>query len=284
MSLNTAKLEKLKDIGNGAQQARCPACWEAGQDKSGNHLRIYPDGKFGCALHPGDHAHRQRIFALAGTDTPVVRRKLAPAVPAEPVPASLDAARLLGRWQADTTRQRVDHLARLLSVLPMSLVALRAAWTHRHGAWAFPMSDGQGNIVGLRLRSEIGHKWAVTGSRSGIFVPQLQPHDVALICEGITDTAAALSLGFFALGRPSCSSGLPEIKTTCLRLGIRRAIMVADHDPAGLVNLHADAARLGLPVKTFVPPSKDLRQLIELGATHATMDAMLNNLKWTTTT
>lgn len=66
MSLDIHKLEKLRELGNGALQARCPACAEAGQDRTGEHLRIYPDGKFGCCVHPKDGEHRRRIFALAG--------------------------------------------------------------------------------------------------------------------------------------------------------------------------------------------------------------------------
>ena len=27
----------------------------------------FPDGRFGCAAHPGDHDHRKMIFKLAGT-------------------------------------------------------------------------------------------------------------------------------------------------------------------------------------------------------------------------
>jgi len=66
MSLDLTKLEKLVELADGAKRARCPACAESGQDRKGEHLRIYPDGKFGCCVHAGDREHRQRIFALAG--------------------------------------------------------------------------------------------------------------------------------------------------------------------------------------------------------------------------
>jgi 5S rRNA maturation endonuclease (ribonuclease M5) len=42
----------------------CPACREAGSDKSGNHLEIFPSGKFCCAVHPRDKAHNRRIIEL----------------------------------------------------------------------------------------------------------------------------------------------------------------------------------------------------------------------------
>src|ERR1041384_347553 len=69
MSLNLAKLEKVVELAGGAKRARCPACAEGGNDKAGEHLRIYPDGKFGCCVFPGDREHRKRIFALAGDRT-----------------------------------------------------------------------------------------------------------------------------------------------------------------------------------------------------------------------
>lgn len=66
MSLDVAKLEKVRELGGGGLQARCPACAEGGHDRSGEHLRIYPDGRFGCCVHPKDGEHRKRIFALVG--------------------------------------------------------------------------------------------------------------------------------------------------------------------------------------------------------------------------
>ncbi len=72
MSLDRNKLEKVRELGSGAVEARCPACAEAGQDRKGEHLRIQPDGKFGCCVFPQDRLHRKRIFALAGDSQPQV--------------------------------------------------------------------------------------------------------------------------------------------------------------------------------------------------------------------
>ena len=46
-----------------------------------------------------------------------------------------------------------------------------------HGAWAFPMLDGMGKCVGIRLREYGGSgKWSVGGSRDGLFYdPELKP-------------------------------------------------------------------------------------------------------------
>ncbi len=69
MGLNLQLLEKARLLGDGIVQARCPACAEGGGDRAGEHLRVFPDGRFGCCVHPKDREHRKRIFELAGEKT-----------------------------------------------------------------------------------------------------------------------------------------------------------------------------------------------------------------------
>ena len=61
------KLEKVKHRGNGII-ARCPACALTGADKSGNHLKIWPDGRFACVVNLGAAGaeHRKEIWRLVG--------------------------------------------------------------------------------------------------------------------------------------------------------------------------------------------------------------------------
>ena len=66
MSFDVSKLVNIRELDGNILQARCPACAEGGNDRSGDHLRIYPDGRFGCCVHPKDANHRKRIWALAG--------------------------------------------------------------------------------------------------------------------------------------------------------------------------------------------------------------------------
>ncbi|MDB6110471.1 MAG: hypothetical protein JWR69_2221 [Pedosphaera sp.] len=93
MSLKLERLEKVRELRGGGIQARCPACAEGGQDRKGEHLRVYPDGRFGCCVHAKDQAHRRRIFALAGDNTPkpfTVRVGMAKTV--KTVPKSIKAS------------------------------------------------------------------------------------------------------------------------------------------------------------------------------------------------
>ena len=94
MSLDVRRLEKARELAGGIVQARCPACAESGGDRAGQHLRVYPDGRFGCCVHPNDREHRKRIFALAGDKatrsfTVKVTGGKAAATPAKSVVSSL---------------------------------------------------------------------------------------------------------------------------------------------------------------------------------------------------
>ena len=85
MSLDVSKLRNVHELAGDIVQAGCPACAEGGHDRAGNHLRIYPDGRFGCCVHPKDGEHRKRIFALVGVRKPgtfTLRVKTPPAMTA----------------------------------------------------------------------------------------------------------------------------------------------------------------------------------------------------------
>jgi len=66
MPLDLARLQKVKPTSDGGAIARCPACAQADGDSHGQHLRVFPDGAFACAAHPGDRDHRRLVWQLAG--------------------------------------------------------------------------------------------------------------------------------------------------------------------------------------------------------------------------
>jgi len=65
MNLDITKLENVQEQPDKII-ARCPACAEEGHDRKGNHLGIFPSGKYGCAIYPGDTEHRKQIMRIAG--------------------------------------------------------------------------------------------------------------------------------------------------------------------------------------------------------------------------
>ena len=92
------------------------------------------------------------------------------------------------------------------------------------------MRTGGGEIIGIRLRNGGGRKWAVNGSRSGIFIPQgLKLDSTLYVCEGPTDTAAILDMGYDAIGRPDCTGGAGMVADFC-RGKMLEVIIITDND------------------------------------------------------
>jgi hypothetical protein len=101
-----------------------------------------------------------------------------------------------------------------------------------------------------------------------LFIPRdLTGRGRLLVCEGPTDTAAALTLGFDAIGRPSCEG---SVETLAAWLGRRRydeTVILADNDEPGLRGALKLAAALPCAHRIAVPPCKDIREWLRQGTT-----------------
>jgi len=187
---------------------------------------------------------------------------------------------LMERWQLDTLPMAVTKFAEELGVHHTALYALGCAWSRLHMAWAFPMVDGNRNIIGIRLRNHEGRKWAVKGSQQGLFVPSSKPDSMAFVCEGPTDAAAALSLGFYAVGRPSCLGGTEHLKTLFRSRHVQRAVLLADNDEPGIRGAERLAVEIGLPCALLILPAKDVRAFVQAGGTRLMVEAILHDTIW----
>lgn len=205
---------------------------------------------------------------------------------------NIDCAKLLEEWAGrEIPTHGVKKYAEMLGVSHQSLLVLGCQPAPYWGTFAFPMRDGNNHIVGIRLRNEEGRKWAQTGSHQGLFIPQMEYTGYLYIVEGPTDTAAAVTMGVFAIGRPSCMGGVFDLIATIKRLHIRRAVVVADTDqdkqrPDGTTfNPGVDGAerlaeQLGIPNCTLLLPSKDMRDFLKQGGTQETLNYLTNQCIW----
>lgn len=211
-------------------------------------------------------------------------------------PRQIDADMMMRHWRSSTNTETVVEISAELGVSPLSLAQLGSAWSDTHDALAFPMKDGDGDTIGIRLRKKNGFKWAVSGSRTGIFVTgqdvdQIEDK-IAYLPEGPTDTAALMSLGLFTIGRPTCLAGAEQIMATMERFGVYRAVIVADNDEMKRLGNHEgrpgiEAAlrlkkQLGVKSCIWIPPSplKDAREFVRKGGTRQMIEADINNKVW----
>jgi len=205
--------------------------------------------------------------------------------PRATAPRTTDWIALLRRFERDTRTAEVERLAASLGVSPSSLSRLGVAWAAPHRAWAFPMCDDKHEAIGIRLRAESGRKWAVSGSRNGIFWPDgLAGTGPLLVAEGPTDVAALLDLGYDAIGRPSCAGAIETVIEVVRVLNRCEVVIVADTDGPGIDGADRLAQALteaGRRPKVIRPlQGKDARAWLQAGATRAVVDAVIANARY----
>jgi len=183
-------------------------------------------------------------------------------------------------WQTQTDPAAMALFGQELGLSVAALKATGAAWATLYASWAFPMCDGYGNILGIRLRANDGRKFAVRGSKQGIFIANVPPQPTLFVCEGPTDTAAAVELGLFAVGRPNCCCGGPEIRIYARRHRCQRVVVVSDNDKPGLDGARKVGTEIQLPFAVYLPPAKDLREFVRLGGTRNMIENSLKDIVW----
>jgi len=189
-----------------------------------------------------------------------------------------ELAALADRWRLPRESARLAALAEHLGVRAESLARLATGWSEDRRAWSFPMKDAAGQVVGIRLRLGNGKKLSIKGGHEGLFLPDgLQPGGRLLFCEGPTDAAALLDLGFPAVGRPSCTGGVKHGIELVRRLKSAALVVMGDADEpgrrgaerlAGLLRLYCREVKAVIPP----PPHKDIRDWKRAGATAADVE------------
>jgi hypothetical protein len=162
------------------------------------------------------------------------------------------------RYRTAMTKGLLRRTAEELGVTEKSLNDLEICRDIGCDGWkgsgdaCFPMRDSSRKVIGMRIRYpdawiKSGRKryGCVRGSSNGLFIPasfdveSLADVDragfgyskVLLLPEGPTDVAAARSLGFMAIGRPSCNGGAMMLCALIRNLPCAiESIIVADRD------------------------------------------------------
>jgi len=234
------------------------------------------------------------ITAALGIDTskplPAPVPQIRKAIEDKPI----DAQAMWQRWFERTDHDQLDSFGVSLGVDTDCLKAIGCAWS-TFGAWAFPMREPNGKVIGIRLRNDKGDKWAVKGSKSGLFIPSdysYIPDRVLYLVEGPTDLAAAMTIGLRAFGRAACLGQEDLILAYIAKLRVDRLVIVTDNDDEklrvesgrkepGLRGAEKLQAMLPILSCIWVPPTKDIREFVNLGGRYNTMQAILKDLVWT---
>lgn len=251
----------------------CPRC-----DKPDGCV-ISKDGKAAICIRVSDGAVKE--IANSGWLHMLNGQTIAPLGQPPAKPPKINAAMLARQFRRALNTQMLKALADNLGVSAYALDLLQVGWCIKSQAFSFPMTNACKQIIGIRLRNWRGEKWAVPGSKNGLFVPLVPLGDPVYVVEGPTDAAAAITLGLSAIGRPSCSAGGQMI---CLLLRGRehkRVVILSDRDKpdehgrrAGQEGALQLARQLGGSVSIVLAPAKDLRTWVKAGATRKEVEAL----------
>jgi hypothetical protein len=200
----------------------------------------------------------------------------------EAKPNGIDFDRLAVDFRAAVRPEALKRLGHNLGLSVASLQRLGIGWSVQHQAWAFPMTDRNGKIRGIRLRLDNGRKLSVKGGKEGLFIPKsLKTGGRLFVTEGPTDTAALLDLGFEAVGRPSCLGGLYLLVEAMVKWRPAELVVMADGDGPGQrgAEVLARHAVAYVPsVRVIQPPAgvKDARAWKAAGATGADVKKVID--------
>lgn len=210
-----------------------------------------------------------------------------PIIPIKPltkpkqIQSTIDCARLWKKWNDLTPINKLKSFASDLGVEPLALYSIGCSWASQYNAFAFPMMNSSKDIIGIRLRNDKGEKWAVKGSKAGLFLPTFDSKEIVYIVEGPTDLASMLSMGLFAIARPSCLGCEDHVSSLISKRRIKQAVIVSDNDAPGMRGARKLQDSLKISSALFIPPCKDIREFLNLGGDAQTLQSMIKNLVWT---
>jgi hypothetical protein len=184
---------------------------------------------------------------------------------------------------------KIAETGERLNLATESLMRFGVGWSFREDCSTWPMCNAKGQIVGITRRFGNGKKKVMSGHKAGIYMPADLPEDMSnpslplLVCEGGSDAVTGLDLGFWSVGRFSCTHGAKLLVNFVRHRCPSLVVIVKDADGPGHRGAESLASTL-LPylvsLKVITPPApyKDLRAWRLAGGGAAELETMIRSM------
>jgi SAM-dependent methyltransferase len=194
-----------------------------------------------------------------------------------PAEALADYSAMAARFAAAGEKiGAADRLAADLGVLAAPLRRFGCGWSFADQCWTFPLfTPDLCRVAGIVRRYRDGGKFLFSGHKAGLYAPADLPSDLSahtlLICEGASDGAAGLDMGYWSVGRFNCQHGAALLVRLIRDRRPARVVVVADtgndHECRGAESLASTLSAYHRDVRLIAPLAKDLRAWRLVGAT-----------------
>jgi len=214
----------------------CPVC---GHD---SWCTVSPDGnavrckrKESDNPSPGDDGEAWIHYIGGDSKTHQAHFRGPPPPPRSESANDTDWGAIASRFASAITDEQIAALATHLHVDPIAVREIGIGYDGATGAYSMPMYDAKGAVCGGQRRwintsGGPDRKLAMDGCKLGVF-RRRQPDDgLLLVCEGASDTLAALSLGYDAIG---AASGGTCADIVAAYASEREVLIVADANDVG---------------------------------------------------
>ena len=216
----------------------------------------------------------------------------------DPQQEPINWLQMWSQFRRNVQADKLAALCRAWGCTPEATKWLGVGWNGAKNAWIFPERDAEGEIVGLTCRAaerdgtpKPGQraKYAIPGSTRGLtyapdpewgVIPKYIDHPIP-IPEGASDVLASLSIGMYAIGRPS-ATGTADSNAWLQKLVKGRDIALCmEYDKgAGMVSVLDHAKRLFkhcTSIRFLEPPEgvKDIREWLMMDSAVDEIDFQL---------
>lgn len=242
----------------------CPIC------KHTDGCLIHRSGTYVLCYHKPSNVYCKIGYKhMLNPDDADAIKATASTIPPQEKP-DINFSTLVAATQSCIRTPQIVNLASSLGVSVQSLRDLGIGWSASKSVYTFPMYTDEWDIVGVSTRSLSGEKKVIFGSSVGLYLPTTfrASAGITFVCEGLSDTAAACSLGLNAVGRFNCGCGE---KYLCSLLSDHTVYIISDNGSSGirgaselcisLAGVNKSAHVIYIPSGTT--PMNDLRDMIQ---------------------
>ena len=267
------------DFARVSSTLRCPVCHHS------DGCLIHRSGEYAICYHEPSNVMWRTGFKHMLNNKEDVKEQIVKAPETTPfLDVDTNFPILYSAYRAAISGISMEARSKQLGVSVESLDSLGIGWSNSKQVYTHPLFDNEWTVIGIQTQSYTGDKRVLPGSKLGLFMSMSfrDKPGVTFVTEGMSDTAAALTLGLNAVGRFNDCTGSDYL--TKLLHG-HRVYIIADNDAGGIrgaeelaIVLRANNMARVIYLPSGTTPIKDLRAMLMVAGRGNTLHYIISEV------